>query len=169
MTSGAQPRRYGNHTLSHEQADDRVMRFPTFIILDDDKRTLAFSELRSYYLFADRFGRPAKRQRQGQGRGTGWLCVTELHGLDYTRVVLEASRSAVLEIVTREECFTCPPWSHPVAILPQRFFRKPLGSKQSSSTSTHCCCEEVAPRHLRDISKRRDVRERKAVSSMMLS
>jgi hypothetical protein len=35
--------------------------------------------------------------------------------------------------------------------------RKSPGSKQSPSTGTHCCCEEVAPRHIRDISKRSDV------------
>jgi transposase len=36
-------------------------------------------------------------------------------------------------------------------------FREPLGSKQSPPTGAHCCCEEVAPRHIWDLSKRPEV------------
>jgi hypothetical protein len=36
-------------------------------------------------------------------------------------------------------------------------FREPPGSKQGPSTGTHCCCEEIAPCHIRDISKRPEV------------
>jgi transposase len=31
------------------------------------------------------------------------------------------------------------------------FFRKPLGSKESPFTGTHCCCKEIAACHLRHI------------------
>ena len=43
-------------------------------------------------------------------------------------------------------------------------FLKPAGSKESSSTGAHCCCEEVAARHIWHISERPEVRGGKAVS-----
>ena len=53
-------------------------------ILGDGKwqRTRAFAELQSHYLFEDRFGRPGKRQRQGQSRRAHRLCAPELPGAD---------------------------------------------------------------------------------------
>ena len=44
------------------------------------------------------------------------------------------------------------------------FFESLLGSKQSPSTGAHCCCEEVAARHIWNISERPEVRGSKAVS-----
>jgi transposase len=49
------------------------------------RRTKIFSELQSHYLFADRFGRPGKGQRQGQGRGVSRIRAAQLHGADPTR------------------------------------------------------------------------------------
>ena len=51
-------------------------------ILGDGTRTKtrAFSELQSHYLFAEKFGRPGKQQRQGQGGRAGGLHAAELHG-----------------------------------------------------------------------------------------
>ena len=53
-------------------------------ILGDGKRqrTRVFAELQSHYLFQDRFGRPGKGQRQGQGRRAGRLRATQLPGAD---------------------------------------------------------------------------------------
>ena len=53
-------------------------------ILGDGKRqrTRVFTELQSHYLFQDRFGRPGKGQRQGQGRRAGRLRAAQLHGAD---------------------------------------------------------------------------------------
>ena len=46
------------------------------------KRTRVFSELQSHYLFEDRFGRPGKRERQGQRGRYDRLRSAELHGAD---------------------------------------------------------------------------------------
>ena len=53
-------------------------------ILGDGKRqrTRVFSELRSHYLFEDRFGRPRQGERQVQGRGDRRLLPPELPGAD---------------------------------------------------------------------------------------
>lgn len=45
-------------------------------------RTRAFTELVSHYLFRDRFGRPARGQRQRQDRGSGEVLACQLHGAD---------------------------------------------------------------------------------------
>ena len=44
------------------------------------KRTRAFTELQSHYLFDDRFGRPARGNDKRQGRGHGGLRAPELPG-----------------------------------------------------------------------------------------
>ena len=49
---------------------------------EERQRTRSFSELQSYYLFADKFGRPAKGNDKGQGRRVGRLCAAQLHGSD---------------------------------------------------------------------------------------
>ena len=46
------------------------------------RRTQAFTHLQSHYLFRDRFGRPGKGQRQGQGRGPGEDGTAPVHGAD---------------------------------------------------------------------------------------
>jgi hypothetical protein len=46
------------------------------------ERARAFTELVSHYLFWDRFGRPGKGERQGQGRGAGEVCPLELPDAD---------------------------------------------------------------------------------------
>ena len=53
-------------------------------ILGDGKRqrTRVFSELRSHYLFEDRFWPPRQGERQGQGRGDRRLLPPELPGAD---------------------------------------------------------------------------------------
>jgi transposase len=61
------------------------------------KRTRAFTELQSHYLFEDRFGRPGKGNDKGQGRGSGRLCPAQLHGTDVASFEDLNSRLACLE------------------------------------------------------------------------
>ncbi len=63
-------------------------------ILGDGRRqrTRTFSELQSHYLFADRFGRPGKGQRQGQGRGAGRIRAAQLPGAGPTRAGLRRTQ-----------------------------------------------------------------------------
>jgi hypothetical protein len=42
-------------------------------------------------------------------------------------------------------------------VIDRKFVENMPSTKQSPSTGTHCCCEEVAPRYIRDISKRPEV------------
>ena len=53
-------------------------------ILGDGKRqrTRVFSELRSHYLFEDRFGRPGKGNDKGEVEGIGGYCRRQLPGAD---------------------------------------------------------------------------------------
>ena len=44
------------------------------------ERTRVFTELVSHYLFRDRFGRPAKGNDKGKGRGAGEVLPCQLHG-----------------------------------------------------------------------------------------
>jgi hypothetical protein len=55
------------------------------------RRTRTFSELQSHYLFADKFGRPAKGNEKGKVEGPGRIRSPELHGAD----------SAVYQLSTR--------------------------------------------------------------------
>ena len=69
----------------HIQAFAYFGGVPTSILYDNTKmavarilgdgtrqKTRAFAELQSHYLFAEKFGRPAQGQRQGQGRRAWW-------------------------------------------------------------------------------------------------
>jgi hypothetical protein len=51
---------------------------------EERQRTRAFSELDSYYLFADKFGCPAEGNDKGKV-GDCWLLAAELHDSDSTR------------------------------------------------------------------------------------
>jgi transposase len=46
------------------------------------KKTRAFSELQSHYLFAEKFGRPGKGNDKGEGGRVGGICAAELFGAD---------------------------------------------------------------------------------------
>ena len=66
-------------------------------ILGDGQRqkTRAFSELQSHCLFAEKFGRPAKGQRQGEGGKSCGLCAAQLHGADSARGKLGRAQRTV--------------------------------------------------------------------------
>ena len=102
-------------------------------ILGDGERqkTRAFSELQSHYLFAEKFGRPAKGNDKGKVEGPGWLCAAQLHGSDSTRIELGGAEPA---------SGSCLPEATAAPVARAQGDHRGTLRARSHSTSAVACC-----------------------------